>query len=50
LEAVMPGKIDERAIVDDAAAARRFHAVVEDLLGNAADRLERRPALPMARR
>ena len=43
LEAVMPGKIDERAIVNAAtffADHCRLHAVVEDLLGNAADRLE----------
>ena len=42
---IMPGKIDERAIVDKAATCltdhRCLHAVVEDLLGNAAaDRLE----------
>jgi len=46
LEAVMSGEVDERAIVDDAAAGLTddggLHAVVKDLMGDAADRVERR--------
>ena len=46
LEAVVTGEVDEPAIVDDAAAGLaddcRLHAVVEDLVRDAADRLERR--------
>ena len=42
----MPGEVDERAIVHDAgpglADHRCLHAVVEDLVGDAADRLEGR--------
>ena len=45
LEAVMAGEIEERAIVNHEpvqilADDRGLHAVVEDLAGNAADRLE----------
>jgi hypothetical protein len=42
LVAIVPGKVDERPIVDDAADGladhRRLHTVVEDLMGHAADR------------
>jgi len=46
LEAIVPGEVNERAVVDDAAAGfaddRGLHAVVEDLAGDAADRREGR--------
>ena len=46
LEAVVSGEVDERSVVDDAAAGltddRGLHAVVKDLIGDAADRVERR--------
>jgi hypothetical protein len=38
----MPGEVDERAVIDDAADSladdRRLHAVIDDLAGDAADR------------
>jgi len=44
LEAVMAGEVQERAIVEDATSSladhRGLHAVVEDLIWNAADRLK----------
>jgi len=46
LEAVVAGKIDQRAVVDDAARGLanddRLHAVIENLARNAADCRERR--------
>ena len=46
LEAIVPGEVDERSVVDDAAAGLAddggLHAVVKDLIGDAADRVERR--------
>ena len=47
LEAVVPGQVQQRPVVDDEpvgvlADHRRLHAVVEDLARHAAERLERR--------
>jgi hypothetical protein len=51
LEAIMSGEVDQRSVVGDAAAGFaddvRLHAVVKDLIRDAADRLECRD---MARR
>ena len=51
LEAIMSGEVDQRSVVGDAAAGfaddDRLHAVVKDLMRDAADRLECRD---MARR
>ena len=46
LEAIVPGEVDERSVVDDAAAGftddGSLHAIVKDLIGDAPDRGEGR--------